>query len=298
MNRIGIGLYETKRHGTENMPFAVYLSKIPEKLDYYPMHWHEEMEIIYVESGECLVTIDGKSYHAKKDELIFISPGMIHAIDQVEKQSSTYYNILFHPDLLINKEEKDEITLNYLKPLLRGEKVFSVRIEGTEPAIKEISLLVHKLISKRRKLKEEGQGFLVKSALFELLYHLGPYLHSSDQRKTNLHQIAKMKELTEWLNVTLADNIKLEDAAEFCGYSKSYFTKFFRNYTGSSFVAYKNLIRLEKAKTLLEKNEFTGLEVADLCGYENYSYFIRAFRKLYEITPKQYQMKMSSGLHG
>jgi len=298
MNHIGINLYETKRHGTENMPFAIYLSKIPEKLGYYPMHWHEEMEIIYVESGECMVTIDGKPFHAKKDELIFISPGMMHAIDQVENQSSIYYNILFHPDLLINREEKDEITLNYLKPLLRGEKVISVRIERTEPANKEIEFLVHKLISKRRKLREEGQGFLIKSVLFELFYHLRPYLHSSDQRKTSLHQITKMKELTEWLNETLADNIKLDDAAKFCGYSKSYFTKFFRNYTGSSFVAYKNLIRLEKAKMLLEKNEFTGLEVAEQCGYENYSYFIRAFRKLYEITPKQYQMKMSSGVYG
>lgn len=294
MNHIGINLYETKRHGTESMPFTIYLSRIPEKLGHYPMHWHEEMEIIYVDSGECLVTIDGKPFHAKKDELIFISPGMMHAIDQVENKPSDYYNIIFHPNLLINREEKDEITQNYLKPLLDGEKVFTHRLEGAEPAIKEINLLIHRLISNRRKLKEEGQGFLIKSALFELFYHLRPYLHSSNQRKTSQHQIAKMKELTEWLNETLAENIKLDDAAKFCGYSKSYFTKFFRNYTGSSFVAYKNLIRLEKAKRLLEKNEFTGLEVAELCGYENYSYFIRAFKKLYDTTPKQYQIRMSS----
>jgi len=293
MNHIGISLYETKRHGTESMPFTVYLSRIPEKLGHYPMHWHEEMEIIYVESGECLVTIDGKAFHAEKDELIFISPGMMHAIDQVENKPSDYYNIIFHPNLLINREEKDEITQNYLRPLLDGEKVFNHRLEGAEPGIKEIRLLIHRLISNRRKLREEGQGFLIKSALFELLYHLRPYLHSSDQRKTSQHQITKMKELTEWLNETLAENIKLDDAAKFCGYSKSYFTKFFRNYTGSSFVAYKNLIRLEKAKRLLEKNELRGLEVAELCGYENYSYFIRAFKKLYDTTPKQYQIKMS-----
>ena len=173
--------------------------------------------------------------------------------------------------------------------------MFTHRLEGVEPSKKEIRVLIHRLISNRRKLKEEGQGLLIKSALFELLYYLRPHLQKSDQRKTSQHQIAKMKELTEWLNETLADNIKLDDAAKFCGYSKSYFTKFFRNYTGSSFVAYKNLIRLEKAKSLLEKNEYTGLEVAELCGYENYSYFIRAFRKLYDTTPKQYQIIMSSG---
>jgi len=177
MNRIGIDLYEIKKHGTENMPFAIYLSRIPEKLANYPMHWHEEMEIIYVESGECLVTIDGKKIHVKKEELIIISPGMMHAIDQFENQASTYYNILFHPDFLISREEKDEITLDYLKPLLRGEKVFSLRVEGAEPAIKEINLLVQKLISNRRNHRREGQGFLIKSVIFELLYHLRPYLH-------------------------------------------------------------------------------------------------------------------------
>ena len=82
----------------------------------------------------------------------------------------------------------------------------------------------------------------------------------------------------------------MKDAADFCGYSTSYFPKFFRNYTGSSFVSYRNLIRLEKAKRLLETGEHSGLEVSGMCGFENYSYFIRAFRKQYDITPKQYQL--------
>ncbi|MFH5834442.1 AraC family transcriptional regulator [Proteiniclasticum sp. C24MP] len=290
MNHIGIDYYETKKHGTEYLPFAVYLSKIPEKLSYYPMHWHEEMEIIYVESGACLITIDGERVHAGKDDLILISPGMTHAIDQVEGCSSVYYNIIFHLEMLMTKEGKDILTENYLSPLLRGERIFKVKTDRKNSEADKMKALVDKLVYFRGSMREEGLGLLVKAALLELFYHLRVYLQDSEKKMVSLHQIEKMKELTAWLHETSAEEISLKDAAEFCGYSSSYFTKFFKNYTGASFVSYRNLIRLEKAKKLLESGEHTGLEVSGKCGFENYSYFIRAFRKQYEITPKQYQL--------
>src|SRR5690554_285034 len=172
MNHIGIDFYETKKHGTASLPFAVYLSRIPEKLSFYPMHWHEEMEIIYVESGACLVTIDGERIHAEQEELILISPGMTHAIDQVEECSAVYYNIIFHPEMLMTGKGRDGITKAYLEPLQKGEKVFSKRIPlaGTEG--EQIRTLVLRLLNFRSSTREEGQGFLVKSAALELLYHL------------------------------------------------------------------------------------------------------------------------------
>jgi AraC-like DNA-binding protein len=290
MNHIGLDYYETKKHGTDSLPFAVYLSKIPEKLSSYPMHWHEEMEIIYVESGSCRITIDGEKFTARAQDLILISPGMIHAIDQVEDHAAVYYNVIFHPGMIMAKEEKDVLSVRYLAPLLRGEKIFTTRIPLDTPSEKEIKDLVERFMTYRGREQEESLVFLVKSTLLELFYHLRGHLKESESKPVSLHQIRKMKELTSWLHGTLTEDITLKDAADFCGYSTSYFTKFFRNYTGSSFVSYRNLIRLEKAKRLLETGEHSGLEVSGMCGFENYSYFIRAFRKQYDITPKQYQL--------
>ena len=42
---------EVKVHGSEAFPFAVYCGIIPTFIPAYPLHYHEEMELIYCETG-------------------------------------------------------------------------------------------------------------------------------------------------------------------------------------------------------------------------------------------------------
>ena len=49
---------------------------------------------------------------------------------------------------------------------------------------------------------------------------------------------------------------------------------------------------MEKAEQLLQKKEMTVTELAYEVGYENISYFIKAFRTKYGQSPKQYILAM------
>ena len=49
---------EVKVHGSEAFPFAVYCGIIPTFIPAYPLHYHEEMELIYCETGSGSITID------------------------------------------------------------------------------------------------------------------------------------------------------------------------------------------------------------------------------------------------
>ena len=42
---------EENKHGTYLMPYNIYRTYIPEAFTDFPMHWHEEMEIIYTVKG-------------------------------------------------------------------------------------------------------------------------------------------------------------------------------------------------------------------------------------------------------
>ena len=53
-------LLEKKHHGNAMRPFAKYGTVFDHNLTNYPMHWHEEMEVIRVQSGAGHVFIDGK----------------------------------------------------------------------------------------------------------------------------------------------------------------------------------------------------------------------------------------------
>jgi signal transduction histidine kinase/DNA-binding response OmpR family regulator/ligand-binding sensor domain-containing protein len=53
-------------------------------------------------------------------------------------------------------------------------------------------------------------------------------------------------------------------------------------------------IRLKYAAELLRKNKLTVSEVCYQSGFNNRSYFYREFKKLYDLTPKNYQLKYKS----
>ena len=45
-------LHETKIHGTKDFPYIVYHGIIPDFFKAYPLHWHDEVEIIYITKGK------------------------------------------------------------------------------------------------------------------------------------------------------------------------------------------------------------------------------------------------------
>ena len=55
-------LRETASHGKKTFPFAVYHGRIPEWLDGFPLHWHDEFEIIFVSYGTGIVTVQGSRF--------------------------------------------------------------------------------------------------------------------------------------------------------------------------------------------------------------------------------------------
>ena len=75
--------------------------------------------------------------------------------------------------------------------------------------------------------------------------------------------------------------------AELCEMSEVNFRRSFREYTGSSPVDYRNGLRLENARTLLQSGEYNVTEAAELSGFSNLSFFIRLYKKKFGYTPKK-----------
>ena len=70
---------EVKVHGSEAFPFAVYCGIIPTFIPAYPLHYHEEMELIYCETGSGSITIDRATVTLHTGDVAGILPGQIHA---------------------------------------------------------------------------------------------------------------------------------------------------------------------------------------------------------------------------
>lgn len=290
-----ISRYEQKQHGTSEFPYIVYHSIIPDFIHSYPLHWHDEIELILVTDGHLIITLNKTSLSASKGDIILILPGTLHAIDRDQKHTAEYYNIVFDLKLLGQDTPSDFCFSNYIKPYLNEKVALPCLLSPNHPVHQKLHQSLTTLI-KIHHSDYTGAELLIKSQLFYifwLLERLRWKAHSSTQSQYQISQVQKIKDLLLFLHTNHAAPITLKEAADFCGYSASYFSKFFKSFTGMTLIEYRNNYRLKKAGDLLLTTNMSVIEISEATGFENQSYFIRLFRKHYQTTPKQYRKQHS-----
>jgi AraC-like DNA-binding protein len=110
-------------------------------------------------------------------------------------------------------------------------------------------------------------------------------LHPHEASDENM-PISKAK---AYMQAHYAEDIQLDDLAQVAHLSKSYFIRAFRQHEGLSPYAYLVQVRLNRAKTLLERG-LPSTTIAYETGFFDQSHFTRAFKRFLGITPARYQL--------
>ncbi|MDO5603464.1 MAG: AraC family transcriptional regulator, partial [Oscillospiraceae bacterium] len=82
--------------------------------------------------------------------------------------------------------------------------------------------------------------------------------------------------------------ITLDELLCMTSFGKSYLLRSFTKQTGVSPYRYLQTVRLEKAKTFLEKG-IMPVQAAVMAGFSDQSHFTNSFKSFTGLTPKQYQ---------
>lgn len=278
---------ETKIHGRLDFPYIVYMGKIPDFLRTYPLHWHEEFEIIWIQEGCGNFQVLSQNFLCSSGDILVIPPNCIHDMKQFNSEKVIYFNILFKFQLL-EQNENSNCYKKYFQPFLEDNN-FQTYLKNGSPINQRLTPLIKNLVE-HRKEKYETQELMVKAKLFEIMFDLQETIltHSLKVQKNN-SQIARLKPILKHISENFDQDISVESAAELCAMSPTYFMKFFKKITGVTFVTYLNQVRLENAQTLLRTTNLSVSQIAENCGFRNFSYFIRTFKKLYGKTPNNYR---------
>ena len=99
----------------------------------------------------------------------------------------------------------------------------------------------------------------------------------------------QMKQIMEFIDSSLDQEIKLSDLAELSGMSQFHFSRCFKQTLNMSPHQYIIQQRVERAKQLLNSKDLTLSEIALQCGFSSQSHLGEWFRKTVGVTPKAYR---------
>ena len=279
-------LQETKHHGEVRFPFNIYPCTIPGDFLQVPLHWHDSMELVYVKKGSGIVQVGVNAYPAEQGDIYIFAPGTLHALHQRGQAVMEYENIIFELELLGGAE--DLCAEKYLLPLQSGRLSLPARLTPNDLCYLQAAACLREVEDANR-AKLPGYELQVKGALLRFLALL---LAQGRQRlAAETADTQRLKTLLQWLSAHYTEELRVADAAGVCSFSASHFMRWFRQMTGQSFVAFLNEYRLNAAAEALQATDETVLTIASRCGFENLSYFNRAFKAHFGMTPREYRKK-------
>ncbi len=88
------------------------------------------------------------------------------------------------------------------------------------------------------------------------------------------------------------NDLTMAEVANHISLNYSYFSILFKEKTGMNFVDYLRMIRIEKAKELLQNSIYKIYEVSEMVGYNNTKHFTTTFRTLTGISPKEFRERL------
>ena len=98
--------------------------------------------------------------------------------------------------------------------------------------------------------------------------------------------------IARYIEENLADNLSIYHLCSRFGVSKNALYGIFHREFGRTVNEYINERRLAAAEKMLRADEGKSIaEIAEKCGFSDYNYFIRVFRKHFGATPLQYRKK-------
>jgi AraC-like DNA-binding protein/mannose-6-phosphate isomerase-like protein (cupin superfamily) len=281
--------HENKEHTPPDFPYNIYFCSIPLDFRNVKTHWHDEIEIIVIKKGEGVVCVNLNPYNVKAGDIVFVFSGQLHSIGQKENSSMEYENIIFKPALL-KSSGQDCCNDVFIQSLFSGKIKISPVIESDDKLIYLINC-IDKICDER----PYSYQLAVKGYMFMIIHILlSEYTLDTSTQTASEKSLDKIKTVLTYIADNYQRPITVEEMANKCFYSKSYFMKFFKETMGMGFIQYLNDYRLETAAALLVKNDGNIIDTAIAVGFDNLSYFNRCFKRKFGTTPKKYKSEFQN----
>jgi len=262
--------YEKKIINDAEFPINLHMNRVSRECCYFPLHWHEHIELHYVVTGKTKITLEQKDIIAEEGSLVIANSNVLHA-GYCDGTSMVTLVVIFEMEA-------------FSKELAEKNIIFQPLIEGDN----EISRIMSS-IRQENESQEIGYRLACKGGLLQLITYLSRHyvlemLSDSDSMK-RMKNLERLNTVNQYIEEHYTEAVTNKELADIIHLSEDRFNHLFKESMGMPPLQYMNEIRLRKAKNLLQKGEYSSAEVAAAVGFTDYNHFGRMFRRYFGCTP-------------
>jgi len=224
-------------------------------------HLHHELSIGIIKKGETTLTIAGKPHTFKANDAIVIYPGTSHLCRPMPDHPFEFIMMYIKPNepsptgfgWVSLSEERMALMTSMLEAIMAGKEIEN----------------------KMRELKESVKKMMAEPMTQVVLRPSQP-----------------MRQIEQFIVQHTEDTLPLRFVSEKFNTDPYTLIRHFKKMMNTTPSAYKQQVRLSKAKALLYSN-LSIAEVTYVAGYYDQPHFVRHFKAVYGLSPSLYRKKLN-----
>lgn len=251
----------------------------------FEYHHHDFSKIVILIDGDLTYYIEGKAYILKPWDILFVNKNEIHK--PVVNPDKYYERIVIwlNPDFMAKYAQGNNDLL----------KCFEVAIKNNYNLLrlnmKSIEIIKNLIqdIQNCNNSNEFGSEILKESLFVQLMVLMNRLFLNSDKNRDieDIQYDKTIEGVLNYINSNLENDLSIDTIASEFFISKYYLMRKFKNQIGSSIHNYVVQKRLILARSLISDG-LSMSSVCSRCGFNDYSSFVRAFKKVYGVSPSNY----------
>jgi len=282
-------LMETVSHGNDAYPFSYYYENLA-LFDFncVDWHWHNELEFVYIESGDVAFDVGDSHFMLSTGQGIMINSKVLHKLHS--ESDAIIPNFLFKPSFIAPADSL--IYEKYVKPILVSSLDYIIFSENIAWQLNVIEIM-KKIITLQNTdcNREISVAMLIQQLWIQFLDNLS---FKTTEDKSAVVSRTRLQLMMQYINNHYSENISLEDIAKSASISKSLALHLFRDNIKETPVNYLINYRLKQGAMLLVTTEKKVATISSDVGFNNVDHFCRSFKKAYGVTPSEYRQQTTT----
>lgn len=235
----------------------------------FPPHLHNDFEFLIVTDGSMKIKAEKQEYVLKSGDGLLIFPNTVH-------------------EFITDGYSRDLVCIFSPKLIGAYSQTFLNKVP-TSSLFRPSSFVCDKIASLYGR-EDEASILEIKGILYLLASEFDTHAEYVPKKKdADSTLIAK---IFRFVSENYSKDASLKTLSDFTSYHYVYLSRYFKDYTGISFIDYVNSYRVNEACYMLENSHGSILKIAYECGFDSLRNFNRVFKKIKGVTPSEYKRKL------